>query len=45
VIISTNIAETSVTIRGVKHVVDCGRVKAKYASVLFDTEIGILWYW
>jgi len=30
VIVSTNIAETSVTIRGIKHVVDCGRVKAKY---------------
>ncbi|CUS07588.1 unnamed protein product [Tuber aestivum] len=29
VILSTNIAETSVTVPGVRHVVDCGKVKTK----------------
>ncbi|XP_076445532.1 ATP-dependent RNA helicase DHX33-like [Babylonia areolata] len=29
VVVSTNIAETSVTISGIKYVIDCGRVKAK----------------
>ena len=29
---STNIAETSVTIRGIKHVIDTGMVKAKYGG-------------
>ncbi|MRA94267.1 ATP-dependent RNA helicase HrpB, partial [Bacillus thuringiensis] len=29
VIVSTNIAETSVTIHGIKHVIDSGMVKAK----------------
>jgi len=39
VIVSTNIAETSVTIRGVKHVVDCGRVKTKYAQVFLLVKL------
>ena len=35
-IVSTNIAETSVTIRGIKHVIDTGMVKAKYVdSIVF----------
>ena len=29
VIVSTNIGETSITIPGVRHVIDCGRVKIK----------------
>lgn len=29
VIVSTNIAETSITITGIKHVVDTGMIKAK----------------
>jgi len=29
VVVSTNIAETSVTIQGIRHVIDCGKVKAK----------------
>ena len=32
VIVSTNIAETSVTIRGIKQVIDTGMVKAKYGG-------------
>ena len=28
--VATNIAETSLTIPGVKYVVDCGRVKTKF---------------
>ena len=37
IILSTNIAETSLTIRGVKYVVDSGRVKQKR----FDPKIGL----
>jgi len=29
VVVATNIAETSVTIQGIRHVIDCGKVKAK----------------
>ena len=29
VVLSTNIAETSVTIDGIRYVIDCGRVKAR----------------
>ncbi|KAK6536810.1 putative ATP-dependent RNA helicase dhr2 [Arthrobotrys megalospora] len=37
VIISTNIAETSVTVPGVRHVIDCGKVKMKR----FRHQLGI----
>ena len=37
VIVSTNVAETSITIEGIKYVVDCGYVKMKY----FDFYSGI----
>lgn len=37
IILSTNIAETSLTIRGVKYVVDSGRVKQK----TFDSKVGL----
>ena len=37
IILSTNIAETSLTIRGVKYVVDSGKVKQK----TFDSKIGL----
>ncbi|KAK6361357.1 putative ATP-dependent RNA helicase dhr2 [Orbilia blumenaviensis] len=37
VIISTNIAETSVTVSGVRHVIDCGKVKMKR----FRHQLGI----
>ena len=33
VIVSTNISETSVTIHGIKHVIDTGMVKAKYVGL------------
>ena len=29
VVVATNIAETSITIQGIRHVIDCGKVKAK----------------
>lgn len=29
IVLATNIAETSVTIPGIRHVIDCGRVKQK----------------
>lgn len=37
VVVSTNIAETSLTIPGIKYVVDCGREKNKE----FDPRIGL----
>ncbi len=37
VVIATNVAETSLTIPGVKYVVDCGKVKER----CFDTQTGI----
>ncbi|KAJ5735962.1 ATP-dependent RNA helicase prh1 [Penicillium malachiteum] len=37
VILSTNIAETSVTVAGVRHVVDCGKAKIKQ----FRTRLGL----
>ena len=37
IVISTNIAETSLTIPGVKYVVDCGMEKKK----LYDSKIGL----
>ncbi|XP_065676764.1 ATP-dependent RNA helicase DHX33 [Hydra vulgaris] len=39
IIISTNIAETSVTIPGIKHVVDCGMVKAKTHNPTTGLEV------
>ena len=33
VVLSTNIAETSVTIDGIRYVIDCGRVKARCAAI------------
>lgn len=37
VILSTNIAETSVTVPGIRHVVDCGKAKKK----IFHSRLGI----
>ena len=37
VIVSTNIGETSITIPGVRHVIDCGRVKTK----IFNPQTGL----
>ena len=37
VIVSTNIGETSITIPGVRHVIDCGRVKTK----TFNPQTGL----
>ncbi|XP_029649141.1 ATP-dependent RNA helicase DHX33 [Octopus sinensis] len=37
VIVATNVAETSLTIKGIKHVIDSGMVKAK----LFNPSIGL----
>ncbi|KAF2096689.1 ATP-dependent RNA helicase-like protein [Rhizodiscina lignyota] len=37
IILSTNIAETSVTVPGIRHVVDCGTVKMKY----FHSKLGL----
>ena len=36
-IVSTNIGETSITIPGVRHVIDCGRVKTK----IFNPQTGL----
>ena len=33
VVVATNIAETSITISGIRHVIDSGMVKAKYVMV------------
>lgn len=37
IVLSTNIAETSVTVSGVRHVVDCGKAKVKQ----FRTRLGL----
>ncbi|CAI7674489.1 unnamed protein product [Penicillium discolor] len=37
VVLSTNIAETSVTVSGVRHVIDCGKAKVKQ----FRTRLGL----
>jgi ATP-dependent RNA helicase DHX33 len=37
VIVSTNIGETSITIPGIRHVIDCGRVKTK----TFNPQTGL----
>ncbi|CAF1614124.1 unnamed protein product [Adineta ricciae] len=37
VIVSTNIGETSITIPGIRHVIDCGRVKTK----IFNPQTGL----
>ena len=37
IVVSTNIAETSLTIPGIKYVVDCGKQKNK----VFDARIGL----
>ncbi|KAJ3347434.1 ATP-dependent RNA helicase dhx37 [Kappamyces sp. JEL0680] len=39
VVVATNVAETSLTIPGIKYVVDCGKVKE--ASACYDTQTGI----
>jgi len=37
-VLATNIAETSVTVPGIRHVIDCGRVKIKFALLIdFDS--------
>ena len=43
-VISTNIAETSVTIPNVKYVVDCGKVKLKsYDSLMGSSKYAVDW--
>lgn len=37
VVVSTNVAETSLTIPGIKYVVDCGRVKSR----VYDKTTGV----
>jgi ATP-dependent RNA helicase DHX33 len=39
VIVSTNIGETSITIPGIRHVIDCGRVKTKTYNPQTGLEI------
>lgn len=36
-VVATNVAETSLTIPGIKYVVDCGRVKKRY----YDEVTGV----
>lgn len=42
VILSTNIAETSVTISGVRHVIDSGMVKTRSVNLVQQTSINPL---
>jgi hypothetical protein len=42
VIVSTNIAEASVTIEGIKYVVDCGFVKVRFSSFSFSLFVIML---
>ena len=37
IVLATNIAETSLTIAGIRHVIDCGRVKQKQ----YDAQLGL----
>lgn len=40
IVVATNVAETSITIPGIKYVVDCGRQKERY----YDVKTGISRY-
>lgn len=42
VVVSTNIAETSLTIPGIRYVVDCGRAKEVSSFSLYYTELSLI---